>query len=89
MSRKNSTVMIIALAILSGCGSLSPRVDRHYGEALAHAKAAQTVNPEPAPQAEAAAGLDGKAAKEAVDRYVDSFKAPPPTFNVINIGAGR
>jgi hypothetical protein len=31
-------------------------------------------------------GLDGQAAREAMGRYHDSFKKPPPSFNVINIG---
>jgi len=31
-------------------------------------------------------GLDAQAAVKAQDRYQDSFKAPPKTFEVINIG---
>jgi hypothetical protein len=30
--------------------------------------------------------MDGKAAKEAINLYQGSFKAPPPAVNVINIG---
>jgi hypothetical protein len=30
--------------------------------------------------------MDGKAAAEALGRYQDSFKTPPPVVNVINIG---
>ena len=30
--------------------------------------------------------MDGRAAREAVGRYQDSFKSPPPVVNVINIG---
>jgi hypothetical protein len=34
-------------------------------------------------------GLDGKAGKESMDRYDESFKTPPKTFNVININTGQ
>ena len=30
--------------------------------------------------------MDGKAARETMMRYQDSFKEPPPAVNVINIG---
>jgi hypothetical protein len=33
-------------------------------------------------------GIDGRAAKESIKRYQDSFKEPPPVTNVINIGGG-
>jgi hypothetical protein len=45
-----------------------------------------TLNPNAGRDGDPVAGMDGLAASEAFDRYHDSFKAPPPVVNVINIG---
>ena len=45
-----------------------------------------TLNPRGAANPDPVAGLDGQAARAALERYQDSFKAPPPVINVINIG---
>ena len=50
------------------------------------AKNAQTLNPHVTRDPNAVSGIDGRPAKEAMDRYVDSFKSPPTNTNVINIG---
>jgi hypothetical protein len=50
------------------------------------AQGAQTLNPRPVRDPDAVSGIDGRAAKESMDRYVESFRAPPPNINVINIG---
>jgi len=72
--------------ISSGCASPTPNLDRSFGNAVRTAKAQQTLNPEASRNRDPVAGLDGKAAKQAIGRYEDSFKAPPPVVNVINIG---
>jgi hypothetical protein len=80
-----------ALAILAGALAWScaapplPDDDRSLGEAVVAAKSRQVLNPTPAKGP--VAGLDGVAANESVQRYYDSFKAPPPTFVIINSGA--
>jgi hypothetical protein len=33
------------------------------------------------------AGMDGKASRDALIQYQNSFKTPPPAVNVINLGA--
>ncbi len=75
-----------ALAVaLAGCAtSVTPQYDQRFGQAVRDARTAQTLNPTPA--SAPAAGMDGKAAREAMGRYQESFKAPPPVVNVINIG---
>lgn len=78
-------VALSVLAALAGCAnSPTPNYDQRFGDAVRQARQAQVINPAggPAP----AAGLDGSAAAEAVGRYHESFKAPPPVVNVINIG---
>jgi hypothetical protein len=55
---------------------------------MSSAKGAQTFDPQPVRRPDAVSGIDGRAGKEAMDRYVDSFKAPQPVMNVFNIGGG-
>lgn len=81
---KQHCILMAALA-LAGC-STTPNYDAHFGESVRQARLAMTVNPNGTPDSDKAAGMDGKAAKEAMERYYDTFKAPPPVVNVINIG---
>lgn len=87
--RLQSLVLLTALLALSGCVSQTPIVDRHFGEAAMAARAQQTFNPEASKRPPTAPGLDGRAARHALDRYHDSFKTPPQAANVFNIGVGQ
>lgn len=79
--------LLIGTALtLSGCASTTPNYDAHFGEAVMAARAQQTINPHASLNTDPVTGLDGRAAREAMTNYYDSFKTPPPTFNVINIG---
>ncbi len=78
----------VAALILAGCTSLAPNVDSHFGEAANMAKARQIVDLNASQNTKAPKGLDGVAAVEAVERYQSSFKNPPPSTNVFNIGIG-
>lgn len=77
-----------ALLALAGCAATTtPVLDQHFGAAVNAAKAQQTINPQASLNPDPAAGLDGRSAREAMGRYYDSFKTPPPSaINVINIG---
>lgn len=73
------------LAILGGC-STTPNYDARFGDAVRQARLAMAINPNASANPDQVTGIDGQAAKEAMTRYLDSFKAPPPVVNVINIG---
>lgn len=75
----------LALALLGAC-STTPNYDARFGDAVREARLKMTINPDAGLKEDPVAGLDGKSAKEAVTRYQNSFKAPPPVTNVINIG---
>jgi hypothetical protein len=77
-----------ALAILAGC-STTPDYDARFGDAVRQARHAMTIDPAASGNRDPAAGLDGQAAREAIGRYQDSLKAPPPVTNVINIHEGK
>jgi hypothetical protein len=73
------------LAVLAGC-STTPHYDKHFGDAVREARRAMTINPNASANPDPVAGIDGKAAQQAITRYQDSFKTPPPVVNVINVG---
>ncbi len=73
-------------ALLAGC-STTPHYDKRFGDAVREARAAMTANPGAGDNPDPAAGIGGPAAAQALERYHESFKAPPPVVNVINVGA--
>ncbi len=89
MSAPKFTVVAASL-VLAGCVSAYPHRDLNFGQAVTSVKAAQTLYPEAGRARDPAltSGIDGRAARETMDRYVDTFKTPPPTINVLNIGGG-
>ena len=74
------------LALLTGCGSTTPAYDKRFGDAVRLSRQQMTVNPDAGNNPDPVAGLDGPAAREALQRYQSSFRTPPPVTNVINIG---
>lgn len=82
----NKPMCCAALAVLAGCASTTPNYDARFGDAVRDARTAMAINAKAAANQDPASGIDGQAAKDAVDRYHDTFKAPPPVVNVINIG---
>ena len=89
MNRLSIAVPAAALVMLvAGCASTPyPEKGLNFGYAVNSAKQAQVLYPQGAQRDPAnVSGIDGRAAKESMDRYVESFKAPPPTVNVFNIG---
>jgi hypothetical protein len=81
----NRLVLLLAPALLAGCvTSPTPRYDMRFGDAVRQARQAQTINAQPSTAA--LDGMDGVSARNASERYHDSFRKPPPTVNVINIG---
>jgi hypothetical protein len=77
--------LILVAAGLAGCAiSPTPNYDMRFGDAVRQARQAQILNPQPS--TDPVQGMDGVAAKNAADRYQDSFKKPAPPVNVINIG---
>jgi hypothetical protein len=77
---------LVAGALLASCAvSPTPRYDARFGDAVREAKQRMTLNATAA-RTDPVTGVDGNAAREAQTRYQESFRSPPPTINVINIG---
>jgi len=82
-----SLALLLLPALLGGCASsFTPNYDLRFGDAVRQARRQMTLNPNAGSNPDPVLGMDGKAARETVIRYQDSFKAPPPVVNVINIG---
>lgn len=82
-----SFVLLALLALLGGCASsFTPNYDHRFGEAVRESRQRMTINPNAGANPDAVMGMDGRASREAIVRYQDSFKTPPPVVNVINIG---
>jgi hypothetical protein len=82
-------IAALGLAALTGaCAPVSPVFDSQFGNSVRNLTAQQVRNPD----AQAANadrpvdGLDGRAAREAVDRYYRSFGEPPRVGNPFVIG---
>jgi len=91
MTRTPRSLVIVGLTLLgslAGCVSQTPVVDSQFGAAVVAARAQQTINPDASRSTASIAGMDGRSAKQALDRYHDSFKAPPAAANIFNIGVG-
>ena len=73
-------------ALLAGCASTTPVLDANFGDAVRQARKAQTLNPNASANRDPVLGIDGQAGAAAQGRYQESFKAPPKTFEIINIG---
>ncbi len=73
-------------ALLTACAATTPALDANFGNAVRQARSAQTLNPNASSNPDPVLGIDGKAGAAAQDRYQESFKAPPKTFEIVNIG---
>ena len=82
-------VCTLVLFLIAGCASQSPHFDQQVGLAVNTAKARQTLNPDASRNADPVAGIGGTPAAFAIGEYHNSFKAPPPTFQVIGGSTGQ
>jgi uncharacterized protein YceK len=82
----NKLAIALLLGLLGGCSTVTPNYDARFGEAVREAKLKMIINPDAGKNADQVAGMDGKAAREAIILYQGTYRAPPPAVNVINIG---
>jgi len=81
------SILVIAISQLAGCiNQTTPALDSTFGNSVRATRQAQTLNPAPQEQSDPTQGLDAKAAVNLIERYQDSYKSPPKTFEVLNLG---
>lgn len=81
-----STPLVLACLLAAGCSSVTPNYDARFGEAVRDAKKKMTLNPNAGKNGDPVTGMDGRASRESMVQYHESYKKPPPAVNVINIG---
>lgn len=79
-------VLAATLVTATACTSTTPNWDAVYGETVRTAVAQQVLNPNAGRDTDPVSGIDGVAAKAAVDEYRKSFTAPEPEKNTFTIG---
>lgn len=89
----NNQIKLIALAslaLLGACAtSTTPRVDEKFGESMTILKAQQTLDTNASRNNnDPVLGIDGRAAKGALDNYRESFRKPPAEFANLPIFGG-
>jgi len=82
----NKIAVVLLFGLMAGCASVTPNYDARFGDAVREAKLKMIINPNAGNNPDQVAGMDGKAARDAIILYQDTYKAPPPAVNVINIG---
>ena len=76
------------MGLLAGCaGPATPTLDASFGQAVRATRQAQTRQPDPPESTLFGQGMDGKAAVNLIERYQDSFRTPPKTFEIFNSGS--
>lgn len=72
-------------ALMTGCAT-TPQLDSRFGDAARIAFAQQVAAPAAARNPDPAAGMDGRAARLAQERYQKSFSEPAPQQGSFVIG---
>lgn len=77
-----------AACLLSACAPTTPQWDANFGNSVRTAFAQQIINPDASQNPDPVTGMDGRAARETIDRYQKSFSEPAPQPNIFTIGVG-
>ena len=89
MTTLQITSVITLIGLLTACAEPAPRYEAEFGNATRATLNAQIINPDAGNNPDPVAGLDGRAARDAINNYQKSFAEPKPTENVFNIGVGN
>ena len=81
--------IVLAIAsMLNACVEPAPRYEAEFGNATRATLNAQIINPDAGNNQDPVTGLDGRAARDAINNYQKSYANPEKPQNVFNIGVG-
>ena len=78
---------ISSVALLTACVSTTPNLDAKFGEATRETFRQQIINPQAGNNNDPVTGVDGRAARDAMDNYHKSFASPEKSKD-LSIGEG-
>ncbi len=87
MTTLQITSVITLIGLLTACET-APRYEAEFGNATRATLNAQIINPDAGNNPDPVAGLDGRAARDAINNYQKSYAQPEKPQNVFNIGVG-
>ncbi len=67
---------VLSASLLVACGSTTPNWDARFGDSVRMLNAQQVARPQAAANQDPVAGMDGKSARAAVERYERSLPEP-------------
>lgn len=76
------------VSVLTACVEPAPRYAAEFGNATRATLKTQIINPNAGNNPDPVAGLDGRAAGDAINNYRNSFTEPKSTGNALNISVG-
>ena len=79
---------ITSLGLLSSCALTTPNYDSEFGEATRQTLSQQIANPNVGNNPDPVTGLDGRAAKDAMQNYQKSFQEPETSSYRANVETG-
>ena len=88
MTTLQITSVITLIGLLTACAEPAPRYEAEFGNATRATLNAQIINPDAGNNPDPVAGLDGRAARDAINNYQKSYAQPEKPQNVFNIGVG-
>jgi hypothetical protein len=82
--------LVVAAATLAGCASTTPTFDANFGEGVRRLMAQQVRHPDAteANRHRDADGIDGRTARETMERYVRGSVEPARTAPSFQLGTG-
>lgn len=89
--RQMAGILLVSATMLAGCAATTPTFDAAFGQGIRQLMAQQIRHPD-APEANrdrAADGLDGRTARETMERYVKAAGEPTRAAPTFQLGSGN
>lgn len=80
---------VLSCSVLAACASTTPHWDARFGDSVRSLNAQQVVRPQAAVNADPVAGMDGRTARAALERYERSLPEPKAAAAPVTNSSGK
>ncbi len=80
---------IASIALMAACASTTPNWDARFGDSVRGLNAQQVARPQAVSNADPVAGMDGRAARAAIERYERSLPEPKAATAPMATSSGK